>query len=231
MSEDESVTPEDRAPDTAQLPFFGPETGSTQRLAAQGPGDELEAASDGAGYDGEDGAGYDDDLDDEFAPQPKARLGKLTILLAAVLVAGVGFIGGVAVQKNNGTTTSGTGLAAAALARRGEGFAAGAGGFGSTGGGTGGGGTGTGVGGTGTGAGTGAGSTSTPAVIGTVVSLTGTTLVVKNFGGKLVTVTLSSTTTVTKPATAPDLSAGQTVSVVGTTGADGTVAATAVTSQ
>ena len=69
---------------------------------------------------------------------------------------------------------------------------------------------------------------SIPAVIGQIVSVTGDTVVVKNLGGQMITVKLSDTTTITQAATAADLKAGQNVTVSGTTGADGTVTATAV---
>jgi Domain of unknown function (DUF5666) len=171
-----------------------------------------------------------DELDAEFAPQPRRRLGKLTVLLAALLVAGGGFLAGVQVQKHQPVASAASAFAAAA-ARRGTGAGAGAGGFGGFGGtGTGAGGTRTGAGGgTGTGGGTGGSGTSTgPAVIGQIVSITGDTVIVKNLGGKMITVKLSSDTTVTQSSTASALKAGQTVTVSGTTGADGTVTATTV---
>lgn len=175
-----------------------------------------------------------DELDSEFAPQPRKRLGKLTAVLVALLVAGGGFLAGVQVQKHQTTPAA---SAASAFARRGTGAAAGEGGFTGFGGGAGGtgrgtGGTGgTGTGGTGTG-GTGSGgagsTTSIPAVIGQIVSVNGDTVVVKNLGGKLITVKLSGTTTVTQVSTVAALKAGQNVTVAGTTAADGTVTATSV---
>jgi hypothetical protein len=184
--------------------------------------------------------GAEDDLDSEFAPRPRARLGALTIGLAALLVAGAGFLAGVQVQQHSGSSSSTNPLAAAAARRAGAGTATGAagagGGFGGFAGGRGGGtGAGAGAGGTGAGGtatgGTGTGSTGTtsiPAVIGQIVSITGDTVVVKNLGGQMITVKLSDTTTVTQAATTTDLKAGQNVTVSGTTGADGTVTATAV---
>jgi Domain of unknown function (DUF5666) len=196
----------------------------------------------------DEATGAEDELDSEFAPRPRARLGALTIGLAALLVAGAGFLAGVQVQQHSGSSTSTNPLAAAAARRAGAGTATGGagagGGFGGFGGGRGGGagagtGAGAGSGGTGgagtgaggTGAGTGTGSTSTtsiPAVIGQIVSITGDTVVVKNLGGQMITVKLSTTTTVTQAATTTDLKAGQNVTVSGTTAADGTVTATAV---
>jgi hypothetical protein len=166
-----------------------------------------------------------DEIEEEFAPQPKGKLGKATVLLAVLLVAGLGFIGGVEVQKHHTNSTSGafggrTGAAARAAA--GAGFAAGTGGFGGrTGGLTGGG--------AGTGAATGAGqSPATPTVIGTIASISGNTMIVQNFGGKSITVKLTATTAVTKTVASSALTKGQTVTVTGATGSDGTVTATAV---
>jgi Domain of unknown function (DUF5666) len=173
----------------------------------------------------------DDELDSEFAPQPRKKLGKLTIGLAALLVAGAGFLGGLQVQQHEGTTGN-TSTAARRAATTGTGT--GAGGFGAggfagrgtgAGAGAGAGGTGAGAGGTGAGTGT---TTTVPAVIGQIVSVTGDTVVVKNLGGQTITVKLSGTTTITQTTTAADLKAGQNVTVSGTTGSDGTVTATAV---
>jgi hypothetical protein len=176
----------------------------------------------------------DDDVDSEFAPQPRRRLGKLTIGLAALLVAGGGFLAGVQVQQHTTSSTAAGGFAGAA-ARRGTGT--GAGGTGGTGafGGAGGfaGGTRGGAA-TGTGAeagtgGTTSGTTSTiPAIIGQIVSVSGDTVIVKNLGGKEITVKLSTTTPVTQTGTAADLKSGQNVTVSGSTGSDGTVTATSV---
>jgi hypothetical protein len=166
---------------------------------------------------------YDEDpTDSDFAPQPRRKLGKLSILLIAAVIAGAGFLGGVAIGKNHTSTSTASGLGGAARA----------GGFpGLTGeGGAGFGGQAAGGAGTGTTAGTAAGTAAaTPVAIGTVVSLTGQTLLVKNLGGTQVTVHLSATTTVTKTVAGTDLSAGQTVSVFGTTGTDASVTATAIT--
>ena len=81
---------------------------------------------------------YDDELDEEFAPRPKARLGAATIALAALLVAGLGFVVGVYVQKHDGPTDRTTNTTAAAFASRARtgGFGGGTGGGGTGGGGT-----------------------------------------------------------------------------------------------
>lgn len=184
------------------------------------------------------GFNVDDDTEDEFAPRPKRRLGKLTILLAAMLVAGAGFLGGVQLQKHSGDTSSGRAGARGGFSRAGGGFPTSlpgdfSGGFSG------------GFGGRGQGSGGGASAqpsaqpsaaqaatpaaqAATPAVIGTIVSVSGDTMVVKNFGGKLVTVTLTSGTAITKSVGASELQKGATVTVSGTTGADGKITATAV---
>jgi hypothetical protein len=69
-----------------------------------------------------------------------------------------------------------------------------------------------------------------PVAIGTVKSISGTTLTITNFAGTTVTVTVPSTATVTTPGLR-GLTVGATVSVAGTTNADGTVTATSVTSR
>jgi len=163
-----------------------------------------------------------DEIDADFAPRPKQRLGKSTVLLAAVLLAGLGFIGGVQVQKSRATTGTQAGALPGGGNFRGGNFPGGAfpsgltlpGGFNQP--------------------GTGQGSASTPsgpAVIGTVVSVKGNTLTVKNFAGKTITVTLADDTPITQTVKAAALRAGQSVTVSGTTGADGKVTATQVTAR
>jgi hypothetical protein len=177
------------------------------------------------------------DYDDEFAPQPRQKLGRLSAVLAAVLVLGLGFLGGILVQKHTGTSSTrattfgaGTGAGGAAGARA----AFGAGGAGRAGGFGGGGATATGNAGAGTaggGAPTGGAATSTLAVVGQIVSVKDDTVVVKNLGGKDVTVHLSGDTKITVTITAASLKAGQSVAVSGRTGADGSVTATSVAGQ
>ncbi len=164
----------------------------------------------------------EDELDEEFAPHRRQRLGKATVLLAVLVIAGGGFLAGAYTQKTQTPATS-AGANRLSLA-----------------GGTGGGGGVAGAGRTGRG---GAASASAalssaeaapyagPAVIGQVVKVTGDTVVVENLGGKQVTVTLSPDTTVSRAATIGDLAPGQTVTVGGTTGPDGNVAATTVLSK
>jgi len=154
----------------------------------------------------------DDDLD--LAPPPRRHLGALTgTLLAGLLAAGT-FAGGVLAQKSHDRGL----LAGATVGRAGRAAAFAGAGFGG------------GAGGGGAGSGTAAAG---PVVIGTVVSSTATSLVVKNFAGRTVTVSLGEATAVTRStAVAPAaLRPGTTVSITGTTGPDGSVTATAVTSR
>jgi hypothetical protein len=67
-------------------------------------------------------------------------------------------------------------------------------------------------------------------VVGTVQAVSGETLTVQNFAGTTVSVSVPATATVTAPGLAP-LSAGETVSVVGTKQPDGSVVATAITAR
>ena len=195
----------------------------------------------------------DEDLD--LLAESNRRPGRLTITLLAGILAALAFAGGVVVQKHYGDS----GTAAAAGPGGAAGFTRGAGGFGGAGGGFGGGaggfgggaggGTGTGVGGgagTGTGAAGGdaaggaaaggAGGTAaaaTPAVVGTVVKVSGTTVTVKNFGGKTIKVTVPADTAITLSTALKltGLKAGTSISIVGTTAADGSVTASSVTAR
>jgi hypothetical protein len=168
----------------------------------------------------DDPAPVDDDMFAENWDKPR-RTNRLTALLVALIVAALAFAGGVAVQKAHDK-----GLVAASAATR----ARGAGATGGTGaGGTGAGGTG--AGGTAAAGGTGgAGGTAAPVAIGTVKSISGSTLTLTNFAGTVVTVTVPPTATVTTDGLG-GLVAGGTVSVAGTTAADGTVTATSITSR
>lgn len=166
-----------------------------------------------------------ENLDEEFTPHRREGLGTVTMLLAVLVLVGGGFLAGAYVQKTH------TPVSATRVTRAG-----GAGGVGRA----------TGRGATAAaGAGTGAApaptgsSTATappsaqagPAVIGQIIKVTGNTLLVQNLAGKQVTVTLTQDTTVTKAATTRDLATGQTVTVGGTTGPDGTVDAATVLSR
>jgi hypothetical protein len=90
------------------------------------------------------------------------------------------------------------------------------------------GGSGQGSGSSGSGDGGGGASGATPVAVGTITSVSGQTMVVTDFGGNKITVTVPPTATVTTPGlTSPAV--GAPVSVVGTKAADGSVTATAVT--
>ncbi len=168
---------------------------------------------------------FTDDLSTELATAAGKRWrNRSTVALGAAALIVVGFLGGVLVQKNFGSSGSGT----ADNARR-TGFIGGnfPGGF--TRGGTG---TGTGTGGTGTGGtrtGTG-GTTQT----GTIVLVDGTTIYVKLASGDTVTVKTSGDTKVSLASTAKvgSLKKGQQVTFAGSTDSStGTVTATSVTAS
>jgi len=166
-----------------------------------------------------------DDLAAALAARPpKAKLPRVTLALSAAVLICVGFIGGVAIEKNNVGSGTGRGGAFNTSAFTGGGGRGGAGSF------FGGGGTGTGTGGTGTGTGTtGAGN----AITGTITVVSGNTLYVTSASGTVYTVTLSGTTTiaVAQSGTAADLKAGQSVTIAGTAGTNGDVTATSVTAK
>lgn len=164
----------------------------------------------------------DDAIENDFLPQARKRLGKPTIALVALVLMAGGFLIGVAVQKSrpaSATTARGTGARGNFAA-----FAA-AGGFGgaapnaaST----------AAAGSVGSGSST---ASDAPVVIGTIASVKGYSIVVKNFGGKSITVTLTGSTSVTKSVPTSALKTGDTVSVIGSTGSDGTVTATRVSAK
>jgi hypothetical protein len=187
-----------------------------------------------------------DDLD--LLAEVNHRPERSTVLLIAGIVVALAFVGGVAVQKHLGGATAATGPGAALgfsgppggnLGRAGGfGAAGGPGGLGgaqaggpAAGGGTAAGG-GAAVGGGSAAAGGGvAGGGGTPVVVGTVTKLSGSTLTVKNLGGKSVNVKVPSGATITLVAgkRLTTLKRGVTVSVAGKSAADGTVTATSVT--
>ncbi len=160
------------------------------------------------------------DIDDDFAPRPRRKLGAMGWTLVALLLAGLGFLIGVTTEKHSGTSTTSSAFGGAARAGGGfaeggnNGFAAGGQPGGNTTNGT--------TGGTTTG---GTSAASTPSVIGTVSSVSGSTIGVTNLGGTKVTVTVTATTTITKALGAADLAVGDTVAVTGTTASDGSVTA------
>jgi hypothetical protein len=189
----------------------------------------------------EDGDEPDPDDQDLLNPQwsPPRRISRTTVLLAGGLVAALGFVGGVLVQKSHDAGLTGgaarAGAAARAFARSGgsSGFGgfggpadqAGGGGSAGTGGGSGSGSRGSA--GTGDGAG---GDSGPPVVVGKVVSVGSGTLVVQNFAGTKVTVRVPPETPVTTSGLI-GLRPGATVSVTGTKASDGTVNASSVTGR
>jgi hypothetical protein len=157
----------------------------------------------------------DQDFDDEFGGPPAARrVPPLTALLAVGVALALAFTSGVLTQKHHDASAS----SASARPALPGGFAQGGlgrGGNQAAGGGT-----------------AGGGSTATgPAVIGTLVKTDGKTATVQDLGGKqhVVHLTASTTATRTTPLAVTALKAGTTVTVTGTTNADGSIGATAIT--
>ena len=176
----------------------------------------------------------DDDLD--LLAEVNHRPSRTTVLLVAGILAAVAFVGGAIVQKHYGGTSSSGQAVAGGFAGRGGGAGA-YGGFGGFPGGGQAGGAATG-GGAAAGGGTAAGGSAaggaaaaTPVVVGTVTKLSGTSLTVKNLGGKSVNVKVPEGATITLVAgkSLTTLKTGATVSVSGTTAANGTVTATSIT--
>jgi hypothetical protein len=184
----------------------------------------------------------EDPFDDDLAGRLKARTplkltSRTTLALSGTVLIVLGFIGGVLVQKNFGTTSTSTNNRGAALANgfngaNGAGGGAGgaAAGGGAGGGGAGAGGGGAGAGGGGAGAGGAAGRNATT---GTVKLVDGTTIYLTTANGDTVTVKTSGTTTVRvlQTGSAKDIPVGATVVVQGTADADGIITATQVTAQ
>jgi hypothetical protein len=151
---------------------------------------------------------------------PKAWWNRGTLVLGGVALILAGFLGGALVQKNYGTaaTASGAGARAGAGAGgfAGRGTGAGAYGGGFTG---------------GTPGGTTGGATAAAATTGTVKLVDGDTIYVQTAAGTVVTVKTSGSTTVqtATKGTVKDVKAGQSITVQGAAGTDGTVTATSVT--
>lgn len=170
--------------------------------------------------DDEDGALTDDDAFDDDRPEDeppsrsrRRKVPPLAIGLSAVVIAGLGFIGGVQVQKRSGgDATDGMPAGLAAMM---QGGGPGGGGPDAARGGSGGGGTGS------------AGSSSTT---GEVANVKGSKLYVTTADGSTVEVSVGKSATVQRVASAAadEIRPGDTVIVTGTTGGDGTVKASAV---
>lgn len=159
---------------------------------------------------------FDDDLGAELAKRaPRGAPTRATLALGGAVLVVAGFLGGVVVQKNYGATPAasspagGLGNFAGGFAGRGNPSASAAAGTGGGGGGQRGG----------------------NATTGTVKFVDGTTLYLTTADGETITVKTSGTTTVrTQQTTAlTDLPVGATVTIQGTTDANGVVTATQVT--
>jgi hypothetical protein len=149
--------------------------------------------------------------------RPRAKLPSLTLILAAIVVASAGFLGGALVGKHYGSSSSGN-LAAAfrgLAARASASSSASTGGTGGTGSGFG-----------GRGGLFGAGN----ATIGTIKLIDGGTVYVQTTAGDVVQVATSAGTKVTVSSTVPvkDLKPGETVIVEGSKNSSGAIAATSI---
>ena len=156
----------------------------------------------------------DPDFDEDIDVAPRRRVGWITRGLVAGILLVLAFTGGVSIQKHHDAQTSAGSLPAFS----------GSGGFPglgstSTSGSGGGGGSGT------------QGNSSAPAVIGTVVSVHGNRVIVRDLNGTNHVVETTDATTITRSTeiTVSKLTAGTTVVVVGTRSSDGATSATAVT--
>lgn len=189
-----------------------PSDGSTAAFldavaASQGEPSGTDPGSGDQGADDENGG---DLFGDEQWDRPP-RTNRLTrVLLVAILVV-AGFGGGVLVQKHAGSSSGSASSFPSGFPT--GGFSPGAGGGTSA-----------------AAGGSGAASSQAPVVVGTVKSVSGTTVLVANFAGTVVTVTVPATATVTTPGLTP-LAAGETVSVSGAKRADGSVVATAIVAR
>jgi hypothetical protein len=155
----------------------------------------------------------DTELTAVLTRRPRAKLPSLTLILAVIVVASAGFLGGALVGKHYGSSSSGN-LAAAfsRLAARPSASASGS--------------TGSGFAGRGGGGLFGAGN----ATIGTIKLIDGKTVYVQTTAGDVVQVATSAGTKVTVSSTVPvkDLQPGETVIVEGSKNSSGAIAATSI---
>jgi hypothetical protein len=159
---------------------------------------------------------FDDDLTTKLKARTPLKLNSRTTLgLSAAVLIVVGFVGGVLVQKNFGTTPTPSNNRAGANA-----LANGAGGNGPNGG-------------NGSGTGAGGGGTGRNSTTGTVKFVDGSTIYLTTANGDTITVKTSGTTAVRVQQTgsAKDIPVGATIVVQGTADADGIITATQVTAQ
>jgi hypothetical protein len=156
-----------------------------------------------------------DGLAEELAKAaPKRWWNKATVVLGALVLLLGGFLGGLQAQKHWGTTATASNRAAAfgdGQSRTGNAF----------------------PGGTGTGTGQRGASTAASGTAGTVKLVDGSTIYLQVPGGDIVTVKTDGKTAISTARTGKlsDVKAGQSVTVTGTTGSDGTVTATSVAAQ
>ena len=157
-----------------------------------------------------------DDLTAVLSRRPRAKLPSLTLVLAAIVVASAGFLGGAVVGKHYGSSSSGN--LAGALSRLAARATTGAGSAG-----------------TGSGAATGFGGRGGllgggNATIGTIKLIDGATVYVQTAAGDIVQVATSAGTKVTVSSTVPvkDLQPGETVIVLGSKNSSGAIAATSI---
>jgi len=163
-----------------------------------------------------------DDLTVVLTRRPRAKLPSLTLVLAAVVVASAGFLGGALVGKHYGSSSSGN-LAAAFSRLAGARASATA----SAGSGSGGTGSGSGF---GFGGGRGGAFGTGNATIGTIKLIDGRTVYVQTTAGDIVQVATSAGTKVTISSAVPvkDLQPGETVIVEGSKNSSGAIAATSI---
>jgi hypothetical protein len=164
------------------------------------------------------------DLDDA-----RRRPGRVTFVLAAAIIAGLGFTGGSYAQRQVGGAATGAPTGQRSQGTPGgEGFPAGAGMPGGT------------VAGQGPTAGNtpdrtsgiSAGATSTtPVVVGTVTAIGTSTLTVRSLGGSSVMVKVTTGTPITVNGLGSTLTIGALVSVTGAKATDGSITATSVTAR
>jgi hypothetical protein len=166
--------------------------------------------------------------------RPRAKLPSLTVVLVVVVVASVGFIGGIMVGKHYGSS-GGPASRFGAFAAAGASPSAGTGsgprtGFGGAGGGAGAPGGGFGAAGAGAGFGGAGGGAGGNATVGTIKLVDGSTVYVQTSAGDIVQVSTSSGTKVTASSTVPvkSLQPGETVIVEGSKNSKGGVSATSI---
>jgi hypothetical protein len=193
-----------------QGPVHGPEPEPALQAQPAGVGELLDLLS--SPLD-------DDDLTAVLTRRPRAKLPSMTLILAAIVVLGAGFLGGALVGKHYGSSGSGS-LAAEfgrlAATRAGASASASPGASG---------GTGSGFAGRGGGAFGGGNAT-----VGTIKLIDGSIVYVQNTEGDIVQVATSPGTKVTISQTVPvkDLQPGETVIVEGSKNKSGAIAATSI---